>query len=445
MFAEALAVSIPVWTALLSGVVIAAVVGAIVSARAKKRDRALRDELAIFFMETKGEFSSLSQLQTRLGESWSGRLSELTEVLSQHQNLLQKSVSEQLSRVEKRFGEFTVSSQGSLDSLRSSVDGRLEAIRKDNADKLEQMRLTVDEKLQKTLDERLANSFSQVSRQLEQVHKGLGEMQTLALGVGDLKKVLSNVKTRGVLGEIQLGAILDQILSPEQYSANVAVRPDSRNLVEYAVRLPGDGERCVWLPIDAKFPADAYSSLVDAYDTGSQQQVDAAKRQLETRILQSAKDIKEKYVEPPFTTDFAILFLPFEGLYAEVVRLGLVERLNEMHINIAGPTTMAALLNALCMGFRTLAIQKRTDEIWQVLGAVKTEFANFGVVLKRARERLNKTGEEIELLVGRRTRAIERRLKDVTELSPQDSVRILSIDDAWQLEDEREVEDADEL
>ena len=287
--------------------------------------------------------STLSDGQRRSGELQDKRIEELTARLSERQEQLQKTVSEQLARVEARFEGFTRQSEQRLEALRTAVEGRLDAIGQDNAKKLEQMRQTVDEKLQKTLDERLAHSFSQVSDRLEQVYKGLGEMQTLAAGVGDLKKVLSNVKTRGILGEIQLGAILDQMLSPEQYAANVATRPNSRNVVEYAVKLPGDGEQSVWLPIDSKFPGETYSALMDAYESGSTERVAAATRELENRILLCAKDIREKYIEPPFTTDFAILFLPFEGLYAEVVRRGMVERLQELHINIAGPTKMGGL------------------------------------------------------------------------------------------------------
>ncbi|MEG2175059.1 MAG: DNA recombination protein RmuC, partial [Oscillospiraceae bacterium] len=304
-----------------------------------------------------------------------------------------------------------------LENIRISVEQRLTALQEDNAKKLEQMRHTVDEKLQHTLDERLGQSFAQVSQRLEQVYRGLGEMQTLAAGVGDLKKVLSNVKTRGILGEIQLGAILDQILSPEQYAANVNTRRGSAAVVEYAVRMPGDGEHDVWLPIDAKFPADAYSALVDAYDSGDAERVALCGRELEKRIKGCAKDIRDKYLDPPNTTDFAIMFLPFEGLYAEVVRRGLLETLaRDYKVSIAGPTTMAALLNSLQMGFRTLAIQKRSSEVWEVLGGVKTEFGKFESVLESAQNRLRKTGEDLDSLIGTRTRAIQRRLRQVTEL-----------------------------
>ena len=327
-----------------------------------------------------------------------------------------------------RFESFSKQSEQKLENIRTSVETRLTSLQEDNAKKLEQMRATVDEKLQKTLDERLTQSFAQVSSRLEQVYKGLGEMQTLAIGVGDLKKVLSNVKTRGILGEIQLGAILEQILSKEQYCTNMATKKGSSNVVEFAVRLPGDGENEVYLPVDSKFPGDTYSALMDAYELGDAQGIAFARKELEKRIKSSAKDIRDKYIDPPNTTDFAIMFLPFEGLYAEVINLGLIETLSrDYHINIAGPTTMAALLNSLQMGFRTLAIQKRSGEVWQVLGAVKTEFAKFANVLETAQGRIRKANEDLDTLIGVRTRAIERKLKTVTELPSVESDGILEI------------------
>ena len=258
------------------------------------------------------------------------------------------------------------------------------------------------------------------------MYAGLGEMKTLASGVGDLKKVLSNVKTRGVLGEVQLGAILEQILSPEQYEANVKTRPGTTHYVEYAVKLPGADEGTVWLPIDAKFPIDAYAHLLEAYDTGDADAVKAAGSILEQRIRAFARDIRDKYVAPPHTTDFGIMFLPIEGLYAEVVRRGLIEPLqNDYHINIAGPTTMAALLNSLQMGFRTLAIQKRSGEVWKLLGAVKTEFDKFGSVVEAAQQRLEQAGNELDKLVGVRTRQIQRRLATVTSLPDSEAASLL--------------------
>jgi DNA recombination protein RmuC len=303
---------------------------------------------------------------------------------------------------------------------------QLSGIREENNRQLEQMRQTVDEKLQKTLNDRITQSFQLVNERLEQVYAGLGEMKTLAGGVGDLKKVLSNVKTRGILGEVQLGAILEQILSPEQYEANVKTRPNSTHYVEFAVKLPGTDEGTVWLPIDAKFPIDAYTQLLEAYDAGDADAVKAAGSILEQRIKAFARDIRDKYVAPPHTTDFGIMFLPIEGLYAEVVRRGMIETLQkEYHINIAGPTTMAALLNSLQMGFKTLAIQKRSGEVWKLLGAVKTEFDKFGNVIEAAQQRLEQAGNELDKLVGVRTRQIQRRLAQVTSLPEAESTQLI--------------------
>lgn len=313
-----------------------------------------------------------------------------------------------------------------METTRKSVQDGMHEIRNENNRQLEEMRRTVDEKLQKTLNDRISESFKLVNERLEQVHRGLGEMQNLASGVGDLKKVLSNVKTRGVLGEIQLGAILEEILSPEQYETNVATVPGSKNVVEFAVKMPGAGEDTVYLPLDAKFPADAYAQLMDAYDTGDKEVVEAAGKMLETRIKQFAKDIHDKYIAPPYTTEFGIMFLPFEGLYAEVVRRGMVEVLQrDYHVNIAGPTTMAAILNSLQMGFRTLAIQKRSGEVWKVLGAVKTEFDKFGDVITAAQNRLEQANKELDKLVGARTRQIQRKLSAVSSLSEADAKQVL--------------------
>ena len=301
-----------------------------------------------------------------------------------------------------------------LDAVRVSTEEKITALTQDNAKQLDRMRETVDEKLQKTLEERLGQSFALVSRQLEQVNKGLGEMQTLASGVGDLKKVLSNVKTRGILGEIQLGAILKEILAPEQYREDFAIKPGSPERVEYAIKMPGEGEGDVYLPIDAKFPTDRYTAVLDAYDSGDPVAVEAAKKDLDTFIKQSAKSIHDKYIDPPHTTDFGILFLPMEGLYAEVIARGLLEELQAKYqIVITGPSTMAALLNSLQMGFRTLAIQKRSQEVWAVLGRVKKEFATFSDVLEATRKRLHQADDELDKLVGTRTNQINRALRQV--------------------------------
>ncbi len=313
-----------------------------------------------------------------------------------------------------------------LESLRVAVDSKLQNIQADNAAKLEQMRATVEEKLQGTLDKRLGESFKQVSDRLEQVHKGLGEMQALATGVGDLKKVLTNVKTRGTWGEMQLGNLLDQILTPEQYAKNVATRKGSSELVEFAIRLPGSDDGEVWLPIDAKCPVEDYQRLVDAQERADAAAADEAGKQLENRIKGCAKDILEKYISPPSSTDFGIMYLPTEGLYAEVIRRpGLVDLLQRQYrVNVAGPTTLAALLNSLQMGFRTLAIQKRSSEVWTVLGAVKTEFGKFGDVLDKVHRKLEETTNTIDD-AAKRTRAIERKLRNVEELPAPDAQNLL--------------------
>lgn len=342
------------------------------------------------------------------------------QYLGQQQAALQKTLNDQLRLMNAQLSTTSIQSEQKLENIRTTMESRLGRMQAENTRQLDEMRQTVDEKLQKTLDEKLQQSFSLVSERLEMVYKGLGEMQNLAAGVGDLKKVLSNVKTRGILGEIQLGAILEQILAPEQYAENVATRPGSSERVEYALRLPGDGENEVWLPIDAKFPVDAYSNLLSAYDTGDAAAVESAAKELERRVRSFARDIHDKYIAPPDTTDFGVMFLPIEGLYAEIVRRGVSERIQrEFKIVVAGPTTMAALLNSLQMGFRTLAIQKRSSEVWQVLGSVKAEFDTFGKALAQAQNRLNQASSELENLVGVRTRQIQRKLQAVTRL-PQD-------------------------
>lgn len=295
--------------------------------------------------------------------------------------------------------------------------------------RLEEIRVTVEEKLQKTLNERISQSFRIVNEQLENVQKGLGEMQTLAQDVGGLKRVLSNVKTRGNIGEIQLSMLLEQILAPEQYEANVKTKKGSDAVVEFAVKLPGkdDGQDFVYLPIDAKFPKDVYEQLLDAYDTSDPQQIESAGKTLESTIRKMAKDISEKYLAPPFTTEFGIMFLPFEGIYAEVVRrASLLEDLQRnYHVVVTGPTTLAAILNSLQMGFRTLAIQKYSGEVWKILGAVKKEFESMSGMLEKAKKHLETANGQIDNVLGVRTRAIQRRLKDVDTLSAEDARRII--------------------
>ena len=316
-----------------------------------------------------------------------------------------------------------------MDSVRGALVQGLNTIRADNNKKLDEIRGTVEEKLQDTLQQRINDSFKTVSAQLEQVYKGLGEMQNLAADVGSLKQVLSGVKTRGILGEVQLGAILEQILAPGQYEENVATVPGSTNRVEFAVKLPGQGGP-VWLPIDAKFPGDTYAHLQAAQQRGDAAAVNAMRKALNNVLRAEAKDIHDKYIEVPYTTSFGILFLPFEGLYAEVVSSGVTELLQrEYQITVAGPSTMAALLNALQMGFRTLAIQKRSGEVWTILGAVKTEFEKFGTGLQQMQRHLNQTGSDLEELIGPRSRAITRKLESVQQLDPDAAAELLGIEE----------------
>ncbi len=342
---------------------------------------------------------------------------ELQKILLNQQSFAQ-SQNDRAIQLEQRLHSFSSGNAQSLENIRRSVDEKLESIRRENLRQLDEMRQTVDEKLQKTLEEKMNKSFSLVNERLEQVYKGLGEMQTLAVGVGDLKKVLSNVKTRGILGEIQLGAILSEILTKEQYEENIATKKGSKNVVEFAIKLPSDGAGTVYLPIDSKFPGDTYSALRDAVESGDRQSIESAKKALVQRIKGEAKDIHDKYIDPPNTTEFAIMFLPFEGLYSEVVNMGLVEVLQrEYKVNIAGPSTMAALLNSLQMGFKTLAVQKRSAEVWKILGGVKTEFDKFNDVLVMTQQRLDQANKELDKLVGVRTRQIQRQLKDVESVN----------------------------
>lgn len=376
-----------------------------------------------------GAGSAITALGTLVSQNLrEGREAQLNQLAAMDKGLAGRmaGVTDQLGQFERRLHGFTAETTQNLENIRVTVDQNLRAMQADNNKKLDDMRQIVDEKLQKTLSDRMNQSFQLVNERLEQVYKGLGEMQTLAQGVGDLKKVLTNVKTRGIVGEIQLGTILEDILAPEQYAVNVATRPGSRNVVEYAVRLPVEDGGHVWLPIDSKFPGDTYGALRDAYETGSREQVDACVKQLVATLKAEAKDIRDKYLEPPHTTEFGILFLPFEGLYAEAVSRGMVEVLQrEYHVNLAGPSTMAALLNSLQMSFRTIAIQKRSGEVWQVLGAVKTEFDKFEACLTQTQNRLDQASRELDKLVGTRTRAIQRRLRGVTELGEAESQSVL--------------------
>ena len=332
---------------------------------------------------------------------------------------------ERLEAFARELNRFSLGLDERFERLRTGVESRLGAIQADNAGKLEEMRRTVDEKLHATLEQRLGDSFKLVSDRLEQVHRGLGEMQNLAAGVGDLKRVLSNVKTRGTWGEVQLAALLEQLLTPAQYAANVATRPGSNERVDFAIRLPGRAEaEVVWLPVDAKFPIEDYQRLIDAQDPES---VEAAAKAIETRLKLEARSIRDKYVAPPHTTDFALLYLPVEGLYAEALRRpGLAELLQrEYRVSLAGPTTLAALLNSLQMGFRTLAIEQRSAEVWAVLGAVKGEFGKFGEALAHTRKKLEEASNSI-VRAETRTRQLSRKLKDVEALPADDAEKLIA-------------------
>lgn len=339
----------------------------------------------------------------------------MAELLAEKQENSDNAQIKRLEQLEHRLSGFSGNNEIQLNNIREAVEKRLEYIQRDNNSKLDEMRSLVDKELQKTIDAKMTQSFALVNQRLEQVYRGLGEMQSLAAGVGDLKKVLSNVKTRGMLGEIQLGAILKEILSPEQYQENVVTNKNTRNPVEYAIKLPNDNHSFVYLPIDSKFPADTYHAVLTAQENGNKEEINAAVKSLVSTIKSEAKDIHSKYINPPETTDFAIMFLPCEGLYAEAVSRGLVETLQrEYKVNIAGPSTMAALLNSLQMGFKTLAVQQRSTEVWQVLNSVKTEFDNFEEVLTQTQRRITQVNSDLDKLVGVRTRQIQRRLADLS-------------------------------
>lgn len=368
---------------------------------------------------------SISQNQKNAHEFQASKFDNMDRHITEKQAEMNKAVLDSLSQMELRFKTFEQSNEQKLENMRDTMRKSLLNIQEENAKKLEDMRKTVDEKLQQTLESKMNESFKMVSDRLEQVYKGLGEMQTLAVGVGDLKKVLSNVKTRGILGEIQLGAILKEIIAPDQYEENVPTVPGSSNRVEFAIKMPNESTESgfVYLPIDSKFPADAYAELQTAYEDGNPELIKSASSTLSTRVKTFAKDIRDKYIEAPYTTDFAVMFLPFEGLYAEVINNpGLVETLQKDYkVNVAGPSTMAALLNSLQMGFKTLAIQKRSVEVWNVLSAVKSEFDKFGDVLVATQNRLDQANKELDKLVGVRTRAIQRKLKNIETMENSNS------------------------
>jgi DNA recombination protein RmuC len=391
---------------------------------AERTDRGLREEISRNREESAKNSRELREevLRTLSGLSTSNdqRIDAVRQTLDQRLASFANLQAAQFNQFDSKLGELRQANQQQMESMRDTVERKLSAIQIDNNQKLEQMRATVDEKLHATLEQRLGESFKIVSDRLELVHKGLGEMQSLATGVGDLKKVLTNIKTRGSWGEVQLGNLLEQMLTPDQYSANVAVNPMSGERVDFAIKLPGrmgDGDQPVWLPIDAKFPQEDYHRLVDAGDRGDAAAVLESAIALEQRVIAEARKIREKYVAPPNTTDFAILFLPTEGLFAEVLRRpGVCEKVQREHrVVLAGPTTLAAVLSSLQMGFRTLIIERRSSEVWQVLGGIKTEFSKFGLALEKVKKKLQEATNTMDKAAVR-SRAVEKRLKEVQEM-----------------------------
>ena len=410
-------------------------------------EQALREEQREGRGELRQQLASLSTSQEQRIEAFGGRLTDLTTRTDQRLEVLRESLMEDARKarlesaeaqqrfadgLNQRLNELTQRNERGIAEMRATLEKQLQALQVDNAQKLEKMRETVDEKLQSTLNTRLDSSFKLVSERLEQVQRGLGEMQQLATGVGDLKRVLTNVKNRGGWGEVQLENILEQVLIAEQYAREVRVRPGSSEAVDFAIRLPGrrDDDEPVWLPVDCKFPREDYERLLDAQEQGDVEAVRVSGNQLERAIRVQAKSICEKYVAPPHTTDFAILFLPTEGLYAEVIRrAGLVDALQREHrIVVAGPTTFTALLNSLQMGFRTLAIEQRSSEVWKLLGAVKSEFGKFAGILEKAERQITTVGRSLGD-ASRKTRTIERRLRDVESLSSEESRELLGHDE----------------
>ena len=392
--------------------------------------------IVIIPKKNKASTEELSAVRTEIVNSTQNSVKNMGDMIAMNQQSFSAAQSEKMSHLEDRFKTFSLENEQKLENIRVSMERGLDDIREDNNKQLSEMRMTVDQRLQKTLEEKMNQSFSLVSQRLEQVYKGLGEMQNLAVGVGDLKKVLSNVKTRGIVGEIQLGSILEEILTPDQYDTNVATKHGSRDVVEFAVKLPARDDGFIYLPIDSKFPGDSYAALRDAYDSGSKEAVDAATKTLLNTIRREAKDIRDKYIDPPNTTEFAVMFLPFEGLYSEVVNRGMVELLQrDYKVNIAGPSTMAALLNSIQMGFKTLAVQKRSAEVWKLLGSVKKEFETFNSVLVATQTKLDQANKELDKLVGVRSRQISRKLSAVESNDTPVSAYFSTIDQYTEGED----------
>lgn len=400
----------------------------------KKNTSNIKELVNIFEQREKEMEYGITSIKTQI-ETLNGTIMTQTSLLgdtlrkdgeSQRRELTD-SLALQRSELKENMNSLT----NNLSNIRLEIKEELKDIQSSNRESLDKINDTVNEKLQKTLDDRISQSFKTVQEQLAEVYKGLGEMKNLASGVSDLKNVLSNVKTRGIIGEYQLEAILDEILTRDQFEVQCQIVPNSTERVDFAIKLPGTGEDVLYLPIDSKFPGDTYSSLVEAIDSGEKDRIDIARKTLRNTILSEAKSIHDKYIEPPHTTDFAIMFLPFEGLYAEVVNMGMLEELQVKYaINIAGPSTMAAMLNSFRMGFRTLAIQKRSGEVWKLLEAVKKEFGTFEVGLNKMKERLGQADTELEKLIGTRTNAINRKLREVSSTTTLDEANeILGIVD----------------
>ena len=380
--------------------------------------------VVIVMLTAKKSENSLPEIERSIRDENSRLRTEIDKKIGLLENSFITRLENSSANQSKQLNEITQTNNELVKNLTQSVENKLNTLSENNEKKLEEMRKTVDEKLHKTLETRLSESFKTVSDRLEQVYKGLGEMQSIAQGVGDLKKVMSGVKTRGILGELQLSNIIEQILTPYQYERNVATKPGSRDVVEFAIKLPGKDETPVYIPVDAKFPMESYHRLLDGYESGDLDSIALASKEIEQVIKKSAKDIRDKYIYPPATTDFGIMFLPVEGLYAEVVRnTGLFETLqNDFKILVAGPSTLSALLTSLQMGFKTLAIEKRAADVWNVLATVKTEFVKFSDVLENAQKKINQANNEMDKLVGARTKKI---MLQLNKVSGQDDIELL--------------------
>ena len=423
---------------LLGGVVVCCVATLVILVRLSRELRSQDDEerqRRLLSEQTAETMKQIQMVREELTRTLREQLTENRMELSSRVEGLRKEIAGsqvmQLQQIQETLNRNLLTTNELQREKLEAMTRQQEQLVKSTEKRLDDMRLMVEEKLQKTLNERIGQSFELVRTQLENVQQGLGEMKSLAQDVGGLKRVLTNVKTRGTFGEVQLAALLEQMLSPEQYEANVKTKKKGTEFVEFAVKLPGkdDGVECVYLPIDAKFPKDAYEQYLDAYEAGNVEQINVTSRQLELIVKKMARDIRDKYLDPPYTTDFGIMFLPFENIYAEVIRrTALVEQLQrEFRVIVTGPTTLGAILNSLQMGFRTLAIEKRSSEVWTVLAAVKTEFGKFGGMLEKVQKNLETAGSQLDEVIGKRTRAIERKLRNVQELPTDQSANILAI------------------